>query len=223
MNKSNRSKATRKRFLPRGHSVFRFPCRCVYFRLSASRPPKRPPKHSERKSLTCPDCNLIVISLTNTRKDHIGLYGYERDTTPNIDEFFKSSLVFENAFSPASWTLPDAASFFTSLFPFSHGVMYRTQKAAVSNAILTLPEILRENGYATAAFTGGGDYNARYGLAQGFDTYIDESSYADFGILFSPPHFARRDAYLPMEELIPLAIDWLKDNKEKRNSCSCRI
>ncbi|MEK7134681.1 MAG: sulfatase [Patescibacteria group bacterium] len=217
MNKSNRSKATRKTVFAAGGILF-FAFLVAVYTFGSPLPALQNALQNivSEKSLTCPDCNLIVISLTNTRKDHIGLYGYERDTTPNIDEFFKSSLVFENAFSPASWTLPDAASFFTSLFPFSHGVMYRTQKAAVSNAILTLPEILRENGYATAAFTGGGDYNARYGLAQGFDTYIDESSYADFGILFSPPHFARRDAYLPMEELIPLAIDWLKDNKEKK-------
>ena len=36
------------------------------------------------KELDCNGCNLIIISLTNTRKDHIGIYGYERDTTPNV-------------------------------------------------------------------------------------------------------------------------------------------
>ena len=131
MNKSNRSKATRKTVFAAGGILF-FAFLAAVYTFGSPLPALQNALQNivSEKSLTCPDCNLIVISLTNTRKDHIGLYGYERDTTPNIDEFFKSSLVFENAFSPASWTLPDAASFFTSLFPFSHGEIFRTQKAA---------------------------------------------------------------------------------------------
>ena len=170
---------------------------------------------SER-ALRCRDCNLIVISLTNTRKDHVGVYGYERDTTPNIDAYFKDALILENMFSPASWTLPVAASFMSSLYPYAHNVMYRTQKNVLSEDVLTLPEILRREGYATAAFTGGGDYNRRYGMAQGFGIYVDEENYDTFDINFSPPNFTRNDAYLSMEYLIPRAVDWLEGNKNKK-------
>lgn len=156
------------------------------------------------EDLSCPECNLVIISLTNTRKDHIGIYGYERDTTPNIDKFFNNSLIFENAFAPASWTLPVAVSFFTSLFPYTHNVMDRYDKSKLSDEVLTFTEILKDNGYKTAAFTGGGDYNRYFNIIQGFDSYIDESNYADFNI--------EKLRYLSIKPLIPLANDWLKKN-----------
>ena len=73
--------------------------------------------------LSCPDCNLIVVSLTGLRKDHLGIYGYNRETSPNIDKFFKNAIIFNEAFVPSPWTLPNIASFFTSLFPYSHKAM----------------------------------------------------------------------------------------------------
>lgn len=68
----------------------------------------------------CKDCNVILISLSNTGARHMSLYGYERDTTPNLDRWAKDALVFENAFAQSSWTLPVAASFFylfVSIYP----------------------------------------------------------------------------------------------------------
>lgn len=152
-----------------------------------------------KDELKCKDCNIIIISLTNTRKDHVGLYGYERDTTPNIDEFFKNSLIFENAFAPASWTLPVATSFFSSLFPYAHGVMDRYDSSRLSDDVVTFTELLKQNGYQTAGFTGGGDYGRRFNFSQGFDVYVDEGGSMGPG------------SYFGTEESLPEAMKWLGD------------
>lgn len=165
-----------------------------------------------KDELKCKDCNLVIISLTNTRKDHIGPYGYKRNTTPNIDKFFENSLVFDNAFAPASWTLPVAASLYTSLFPYSHKVMDRTGESKLPDEILTFAEILKSVGYKTAAFTGGGDYSARFNLGQGFDTYVEEGNYDNYRI----PAKKGVLSYLNIEPLLPPVMDWLEENKDEK-------
>lgn len=155
------------------------------------------------KSLQCKDCNLVIISLTNTRKNNMGIYGYERNTTPNINKFFENALLFENAFAPASWTLPVATSLFTSLFPDTHGVMDRYDGSRLSDDVLTLAEIFRQNDYKTAGFTGGGDYNRQFNHAQGFDVFVDR------GDVRSPLSYAGTDNSLPE------AIDWLNKLQSK--------
>lgn len=121
----------------------------------------------------CKDCNVIIISVTNLRNDHLGYNGYFRDTSPNIDSLAAESIIFENAFSQASWTLPVGMSLFTSLYPLNHEVMNRYSGVTnLSKDIISLPEILKNNGYVTAAFTGGFDYSDKFGLMQRFDTLV---------------------------------------------------
>lgn len=168
----------------------------------------------------CKNCNIVIISLTNTRKDHLGIYGYQRATSKNIDGFFNDSIVFGNAYAPASWTLPVSASLYTSLFPYSHGVMDRYDGSRLSDGIATLTEVLAENGYKTAGFTGGGDYNRSFNISQGFDFYLDETNYAEHGIIEEIDPSATKDtppaAYLSIEKLAPLAVKWLKENKGEK-------
>jgi arylsulfatase A-like enzyme len=166
--------------------------------------------------LACPGCNIIVVSLTTMRKDHMGLYGYEKPTTPHIDAFFKNSLKFTNAFAPSAWTIPDAVSWLTSLFPYTHGIVVRETPSVpllYNNEVLTLAQILSANGYRTAAFTGGGDYNNRYsGLDRGFSFYLDETNYKDFNI---PNTFSLGGwsfFYAPLRSFVGLSTQWLADN-----------
>ncbi len=128
--------------------------------------------------LSCPDCNLIMISLSNVSAEHMSLYGYERMTTPKLDAWAKDAFVFENAYTQASWTLPVGTSLFTSLYPFTHRVTSRLVDNVLDPNIKTLPEILKEHNYRTAAFTGGLDYSGKFGHMRGFES-VDEAEKID--------------------------------------------
>jgi arylsulfatase A-like enzyme len=117
--------------------------------------------------------NLIVISIDTLRADHVGAYGYDRHTTPNIDRFARDGVRFLNAIAQAPWTLPSHMSIFTGLYSSSHGVVVPTDK--LSKDHLTLAEILQNAGYETVAFTDAGYLDHRYGY-QGFDLFDDRSS-----------------------------------------------
>ena len=167
-------------------------------------------KGSTVGSYKCPDCNVIMITLTNVGAAHLGTYGYYRNTSQNIDEFAGKSIVFENAFSPSSWTLPSGISLFTSLNPFSHGVMDRNHDY-LKTETQTLVDTMEKNGYKTAAFTGGFDYRAKFGLTNRFDVLSTGSEHLEkesrdfsvneFGVLASSA---------------PDALEWLKFNKDER-------
>lgn len=126
--------------------------------------------------------NLLMISMTNIGTERMSLYGYQRDTTPKLSAWAAASgaFVFEDAFTPASWTLPVATSLFTSLYPYSHNIMGRDRNMRLAARIKTLPELMRTAGYETAAFTGGLDYMKKAGHMRGFATAPDNPSFTCF-------------------------------------------
>jgi len=126
----------------------------------------------------CKDCNVIFITMTNLRYDHMSSNGYFRPTTPNLDKLAKESLIFDNAFSHSSWTLPEAISIYTSLYPYQHGVMSRHDGSQLPKDFLTLVDILNKHEYDTVAFTGGFDYSPEYGLINRFSKYVECSEEA---------------------------------------------
>ncbi|HMD79824.1 MAG TPA: sulfatase-like hydrolase/transferase, partial [Anaerolineales bacterium] len=67
--------------------------------------------------------NVIFISIDSLRADHLRSYGYSRNTSPNIDQLAGEGVLFSNAFSTSSWTLPTHLSMITSLYSQSHGVL----------------------------------------------------------------------------------------------------
>ncbi|HZE88688.1 MAG TPA: sulfatase, partial [Verrucomicrobiae bacterium] len=113
--------------------------------------------------------NVILVSLDTVRADHVGCYGYARPTTPILDALARESTLFELAVAPAPWTLPSHASMFTSLYPHEHGAAGPSSTLAAER--VTIAETLREAGYSTAAFTGGGYLSSKFGLSQGFDVF----------------------------------------------------
>ena len=111
-----------------------------------------------KKNPLCEDCNIIMISLDTLGAKHLPCYGYFRDTAPNLCKFAKDNILFQNAYSNASWTLPSHVSMFTSLYPGYHkfiGDYYdpfgfgNNFCAALSSLPPFLPEILQKNGYET--------------------------------------------------------------------------
>jgi arylsulfatase A-like enzyme len=115
--------------------------------------------------------NIILISMDAARPDHLGCYGYGRDTSPALDQLAKESVLFRNAISQAPYTLASHMTMLTGVFPTTHHVLHMTD--ALGPSILTLAERLQAQGWLTAAFTGGGLMDARYGYARGFDEYHD--------------------------------------------------
>lgn len=122
---------------------------------------------------TRPQRNIILISLDSLRADHVGAYGYKRPTSPNFDGFAKQGVLFRNAISTSSWTLPTHLTMFTGRSQVSHGVTVDTK--VLSTSIPTLGEIFHEAGYATAGFVSGPYVGGHYGYARGMDTYEDLS------------------------------------------------
>jgi arylsulfatase A-like enzyme len=119
---------------------------------------------------TAPD---IVLAVWDTaRADHSSVYGYPRETTPNLARLAAQAVVYEQAIAPAPWTVPSMASLFTGLFVQRHGVSLDPEVPVLDlpPAATTLAEALARAGYETAAFTEQGIYDAP-GFRRGFDRF----------------------------------------------------
>jgi arylsulfatase A-like enzyme len=116
--------------------------------------------------------NVIFICIDTLRADHLGCYDYEKNTSPNIDAFAKTSVFFENSYSTTSWTFPSHFSMFTSRYPNKNDLLIYPAVRKFSDSYITLAEQLKSAGYKTAAFAGGGWMAKRFGYDQGFNTYV---------------------------------------------------
>jgi len=116
--------------------------------------------------------NVLLVSIDSLRADHLGTYGYARDTSPTIDRLAREGVVFETAISSAPWTIPAHATMLTGLPPEVHGVVSARHRLAPD--ALSLAEVLQQAGYDTVAFVSGPTVMAQYGFDQGFARF-DES------------------------------------------------
>lgn len=112
---------------------------------------------------------IIILDIDTLRADHLSCYGYERDTSPNIDALSRESVLFEWAFGPAPNTLPSQTTILSSLHPTVHGAF--SEEDRVPEEVTTLAEVLNDAGFRTAAFTDGGFMSKMFGLSQGFELY----------------------------------------------------
>ncbi len=120
---------------------------------------------------TQPPPNIILISIETTRTDHIGVYGYERNITPNIDKFANENIRFDKCFVQSPATVVNLTALLTSAYPGETGVYEQT--GILKNDFTTLTEILKNNGYSTIGIV---SHNMLpdekgTGIAQGFDYY----------------------------------------------------
>lgn len=149
--------------------------------------------------------NVVLISFDTLRPDHLGCYGYGRDTSPNIDKLARESVVFTQAISPSPWTSPAHYSLFTSLNPSVHrNEGFRTRRFLPAK---TLASALKDHGYYTAAITGGGCVSALYGFGDGFDTYTELMTPEKKGPL-SPVNTA--------ETIFTEGMRWLENNVDTK-------
>jgi arylsulfatase A-like enzyme len=112
--------------------------------------------------------NIFLIVLDTARADHLSLYGYPKDTTPNLVAFAEDAIRFDRAYSTSCWTLAAHASLFTGLLPITHQATQENLR--LDQELDTLAELLAGAGYETAAFTNNSWISAATNLTQGFHT-----------------------------------------------------
>jgi len=145
---------------------------------------------------------VILVSLDTLRADHLGCYGYSRETSPHLDALSKDGALFENVYAQSSWTLPSHTSMLFSLNSASHQVYYNDQR--IDPSLPSLASLLQQAGFIPYAFTGGGYVSSIYGFAKGFHWYEEPAG--------------GRHAPLARDEAQKLAIyasNWIKRNKDK--------
>lgn len=151
--------------------------------------------------------NVILISMDALRFDRTGLGDHPTGWTPNLDRFAREAVVFHDAVSPSSWTVPSHMSIWTGRWPSRHGMVNKlrldpaSQKlvdAALGRDVPTYPERLAAAGWTAAAFTGGAGVSARFGFGRSFARYLDDRRFAG------------------MEYSVPPALTWLRENRDRR-------
>ena len=114
---------------------------------------------------------IILYVLDALRADHLSCYGYERETSPNIDRIAAEGAIFRNCFTPATWTRPVAASILSGAYPSTHGTQTRTQE--FSARVPRLPEFLGDAGFDVAAFSAMANISIAGGFGQGFEEFVE--------------------------------------------------
>jgi arylsulfatase A-like enzyme len=115
--------------------------------------------------------NVVLIILDTVRAASLSLYGYEKETTPELSRWGRSGVVFDQAISTAPWTLPSHASLFTGRLPPEFSADWLTP---LDTQWPTLAEVLRDRGYRTGGFVANLIYATwEHGLGRGFDHYED--------------------------------------------------
>jgi arylsulfatase A-like enzyme/uncharacterized membrane protein YbhN (UPF0104 family) len=114
--------------------------------------------------------NILFIVVDTLRADRLPSYGYDRGSTPSLDRLAEDAIRFDQAFSNSSWTRPSFASILTGRLPSSHGVMAKSD--ALPEALITLPEALKEAGYRTAGYATNFNVAPYFNFHQGFDEYF---------------------------------------------------
>jgi len=116
--------------------------------------------------------NVIIIAVDTLRADHLGCYGYPRNTSPNIDKFAEDGVKFTHCYTPSPLTTPAFASMLSSLSPYKHGA--KRNGMSVFNRTKILPQYLKRHGYYSGAFIS--NYTLKKDLTRlnrGFDTYTE--------------------------------------------------
>ena len=115
--------------------------------------------------------NVLFILVDTLRHDRLTPYGYERDTTPEMQRWLaQAGAVVEDAYAQAPWTLPSVISFMTGRQP---GELVGADMAtfALPDGVPTLAERLAKLGYETGGFYANPTLHAGIGFARGFRTF----------------------------------------------------
>ena len=168
--------------------------------------------------------NVILIVMDTVRADHLSCYGYDRRTTPNIDDLARHGVLYENAFSTATWSPPSHASIFTGKYPSYHKTLGRNVYLEKANR--PLAHILKSSGYHTMGVSNCSLVGLGTGFDTGFERFVEPRNYSraipkEFrtrastvsmlleSLFHSPQHFVR-DLILGPDQYNALTNDIIK-------------
>jgi arylsulfatase len=145
--------------------------------------------------------NFVFVTLDTTRADHLGLYGYFRDTSPALDAFGRRAIVFERCIVPMATTLPTHTSLFTATQPLEHGVLANSTQGGrrflPSARLRSFAQVASDSGWRTAGFVS----SVVLGRGSGIDSGFAE---------FDQPETEQRDA----AATTAAALAWLEATPE---------
>jgi arylsulfatase A-like enzyme len=150
------------------------------------------------RATSSPDV-VLLVSIDTLRADHLGCYGYARPTSPALDALAAEGTLFEEAMTPAPWTLPAHASLLTGLYPTRHGVKAFGQYLPAR--IETLAQRLGRLGLLTAAVVNSHLLGPRSALDRGFQDFVYVEEVAP-----------QRE---PTRRVVDQAIEWLRRPRER--------
>lgn len=163
-----------------------------------------------------PPPHLVLVSVDCLRADHLGSYGYPRDTSPRLDRLAGEGVRFERAYATTSWTLPSHLSMLTGLPVSAHGIdddrLWGRRDAAGDPIPAPLraefvSERLADAGYATAGFYTWKYLEPRFGFGPGFDVY-ERLGHTFYSHPEVGPEFERLRAANDVEGMKALAAAW---------------
>jgi len=124
---------------------------------------------------------VMIVTIDTLRADRLGVYGYNRNTSENIDRFARdrSTVVFRNGYTPEPETVPAHVSLFTGLYPKNSGYRYNANRNQ-GEMLTTLAKVFFDNGYRTAGFYSSTIFTTKDNIELGFETYDPPLDY-NFG------------------------------------------
>lgn len=146
--------------------------------------------------------HIFLIIVDTLRADHLGCYDYIRNTSPFIDSLAKKGVLFERAYSQSASTCPSHASIFTGLYPLQHRVL--ANHYVLDDSYTTIAEVLRNDGYKTAAFTSTDRHFHKSNINQGFEFYeqpIDTEK--TYGFKYRPASLTINNAIIWLDNFNP--------------------
>ncbi len=147
--------------------------------------------------------NVIIYLVDTLRADHLSTYGYDRPTSPVLDDLATEGVVFDHAMAQSAWTRTSVASILTGLQPRAHNVLDRED--ALSSEAATLPGLLALQGYQTYAAITNGNVAPQFGFDNGFDSFV-----------YLPEQLESQTVYQLSDQVNDAFFGWLAEHQAER-------
>jgi arylsulfatase A-like enzyme len=114
--------------------------------------------------------SIVVLVLDGASAERMGLYGGDAETTPNLDALGRESVVFDIVVTQAVYTIASIGSLLTGQYPERHQSVSFADR--LRDDVITLPSLLSQAGYRTAAFPGNAVVSKPFGLDRGYQEFF---------------------------------------------------